>query len=735
MTPHDVSIWTIESLPINRHISPMTADKHTAPSLPKAPVARRNPVVLEQLGRTRTDSYAWMKDENWQKVLRDPSVLRDDIRSHLKQENAYTEAVLAGTVPLQEDLFKEMVGRIPPAEESVPLPDGPWLYGLRFEKDAQYPLHVRRPRKAGASEADGPEEILLDVNELAARHSFYSLAQAAHTEDHRYYVYAEDVQGSEVYRIQVRDLATGELCAPAVESSTGSFTLSPDSQHLFWIYRDDNGRPSRIYRRPLLGGEDTLIFDETDPGFFLSIGVSASRKWIAIERGDHDTNETLLIPASDPTAMPKVAAPLVRGERYSLTHWQDRFIVLTNAGGAVDFKLMTAPEATPDRAHWREFLPHEEGHFLLGVSAGKDHLAWLERRNGNTEIFTLSREDADRGDIRRHARHISMDEPAYTLSLLGVLEYDQPFLRYIYQSPTTPAHWYDYDMRTGEKNLRKVREVPSGHDPAAYETRRLFARADDGAMVPVTLLMKKGTKLDGQNPMLLYGYGSYGISMEASFSTTALSLVDRGVIHATAHVRGGSEKGWNWFLEGRATKKTNSFTDFISCARHLIAEGYTAPRRIVAHGGSAGGLLMGAVANMAPELFAGIAAQVPFVDMLNTMSDVSLPLTPPEWPEWGNPLTDPEAYDLIASYSPYDNIRPVSYPAILALGGLSDPRVTYWEPAKWIARLREEARGGPFLCQINMEAGHGGSSGRFARLKEVALVQAFALWSLKQAEN
>ncbi|GBQ07140.1 S9 family peptidase [Saccharibacter floricola] len=693
-------------------------------SLPQAPAAHRNPITLEQLGRTRQDPYAWMKDENWQHVLRDPSVLREDIRAHLMAENAYADAALKETESLQKTLFEEMVGRIPPAEEAVPIPDGPWLYTLRFKKGAQYPQHVRRPRDGGK------EEILLDVDALAKEHSFYSLAQAAHTDDHRYYVYAEDVQGSEVYRIQVKDLSTGELCAPAVESTTGSFTLSPDSQWLFWVYRDEFGRPSRIYRRPLCGGDDVLVFDETDPGFFITIGVSSSRKWIAIERGDHDTNETWLIPAHTPTAEPVVAAPLVRGERYSLTHWNDRFIILTNRDGAVDFKLMSTPENATGREHWQDFLPYKEEHFVLGVSAGRHHLVWSERQNGNEHLYVLSATAATEGTIRTHAQRISMEEPAYDLSLLGILEYDQPVLRYIYQSPTTPAHWYDYDMTTGEKTLRKVRDVPSGHDPAAYETRRLFATAHDGQEVPITVLMRKGTELDGSNPMLLYGYGSYGISMDAGFSTSALSLVDRGWVYATAHIRGGSEKGWSWFLDGRAKTKTNSFTDYLACAHHLINTGYSAPKRIVAHGGSAGGLLMGAIANMEPELFAGIAAQVPFVDMLNTMSDTTLPLTPPEWPEWGNPLTDPEAYDLIASYSPYDNIRPVTYPPILAMGGLSDPRVTYWEPAKWIARLRAEAKGGPFLCRINMDAGHGGSSGRFTRLKEVALVQAFALWSV-----
>ncbi|MBS1096522.1 S9 family peptidase [Gluconobacter sphaericus] len=698
-----------------------------APSAaPVPPVARREPLSTTQLGRTRTDSYAWMKDENWQQVLRDPSVLREDIAAHLKAENAYAEAVLTGMEPLRETLLQEMIGRIPPAEASVPVPDGPWEYYARFEDGAQHPLRVRCPRGGGT------EQVLLDADALAKQHDYYALSQTDHSPDHRYFVYAEDIQGSEVYRIQVEDLETGKLCTPPVPSTTGSFAISPDSEWLFWIYRDDNGRPSKIYRRPLTGGEDVLVFDETDPGFFLSIGVSASRKWIVIERGDHDTNETLLIPASDPTAPPVVAAPLVRGERYSLTHWNDRFIILTNAGGAVDFQFMQTPDTATERENWAPFVPYREGHYLLGASASRGHLVWAERRDGNIHILVVP--EGTEGDIRAQAKAIGMDEPAYDLTMLGTLEYDTPVLRYIYQSPTNPAHWYDYDMASGERVLRKIREVPSGHDASRYETRRLFATSPDGAQVPITVLMRKGQVLDGSAPLLLYGYGSYGIAMDADFSTTVFSLVDRGWIHAIAHVRGGSEKGWNWFLDGRGAKKTNTFIDFIACAHHLVSEGYGSTGRIVAQGGSAGGLLMGAITNMAPELFAGIAAQVPFVDMLNTMSDVSLPLTPPEWPEWGNPLEDPAAYDLIASYSPYDNIAPKAYPPVLAMGGLSDPRVTYWEPAKWIAKLREVTSGGPFLCRINMEAGHGGSSGRFKRLEEVALVQAFAIWAMDRAE-
>ena len=691
--------------------------------LPPSP--RREPRTIDQLGRVRVDPFAWMKDEDWQKVLRDPSVLRADIADHLRAENAYAEAVLADVEPLRTALLAEMIGRVPPVEESVPVPDGAWAYYARYADGAQYPVHARRPRNGGE------EQVLLDVDAEAKAHAYYALGNAAHSDDHALYAYAEDVQGSEVYRIQVKDLATGALCGPAVESTTGSFAISPDSQWLFWIYRDDHGRPSRIYRRPIRGGEDMLVFDEINAGFFLSISVSASRAWILIERGDHDTNETLLIPAADPTAPPVVASPLVRGERYSLTHWNDRFIVLTNADGAIDFQLMWTPDTQTARQNWRAFVPHEAGRFLLGVSVSERDLVWAERHDGNVAIRIVPW--GVEGDVRAQARAIVVDEPAFDLTLVGILEYSGTVLRYIYESPTTPAHWYDYDLTTGARELRKVREVPSGHDPALYEVRRVFAPATDGESIPVTILRRKDTPIDGTAPLFLYGYGSYGIPMEAGFSTTVFSLVDRGWIYAIAHVRGGSEKGWNWFLDGRGRKKPNTFTDYIACARHLMTEGYATGGHIVAHGGSAGGLLMGAIANMAPELFAGIVAQVPFVDMLNTMSDVTLPLTPPEWPEWGNPITDVEAYDLIASYSPYDNIADRTYPPVLAMGGLSDPRVTYWEPAKWIARLRLEAKGGPFLCRINMDAGHGGSSGRFKRLEEVAVVQAFAIWAEARA--
>ncbi len=699
--------------------------------VPIPPVARREPRRIEQLGRVRTDPYGWMKDENWQAVLRDPAALRPDIAEHLRRENAYAEAVLAPTDTLAAAILDEMKGRLKDDEMSVPVPDGPWEYYHRYEPGAQHPVHARRPTGGPAA----AEQVLLDVQALSVGRDYYRVAAAHHAPGHDLYAFAEDAQGSEVYRIQIRDLATGATLPDPADSSTGDFAFSPDGAWLFWTYRDEHGRPTRIYRRPSRGGPDMLVYEERDPGFFIGVELSASRRWILITCGDQETSEVLLIPGHDPITAPRVAAPRLRGERYALVHWPrrtadggDRFIVHTNRGDAIDHTLMQADADRLDRDGWRPFVPHRPGHFVIGATAFAGHLAWIERHDVNNRILVVADADADAADIRAAATAIAVEEEAFLLSLDGSYEFDTTILRYGYQSPTTPRHWYDLDMATGQRTLRKVQEIPSGHDAARYVTRRLSATAADGAAVPITVLMRRDTPVDGSAPLLLYGYGSYGHAIEAGFSTRTLSLVDRGWIHAVAHVRGGSEKGWNWFLDGRGAAKANSFSDFVSVARHLPAARYGAAGRIVAHGASAGGLLMGAVANLAPELFAAIVAQVPFVDTLNTMSDASLPLTPPEWPEWGNPLVDPEAYDRIAGYSPYDNVGERAYPAILAMGGLSDPRVTYWEPAKWAARLRELTTGDrPILCRINMEAGHGGASGRFDSLKEAALVQAFAI--------
>jgi oligopeptidase B len=437
-------------------------------------------------------------------------------------------------------------------------------------------------------------------------------------------------------------------------------------------------------------------------------------------------SEQRIIPAAEPTAEPRLVEPRRPGMLYDLEHWDDRFVIRTNADGAVDYKLMWADPPEPGAAHWREWISHEPGRFIVGISATKDHFIRLDRVNANNRIVITER-------ASRTERPIGFDEEAYALGLEEGYEWDTPTLRYVYQSPTTPRSWFDYDMATGERTLRKTQEIPSGHDSSQYVARRLFATASDGAEVPITVLMRKDTPLDGSAPLLLYGYGAYGLPIEPGFSIRQLSLVDRGWIWATAHIRGGSEKGWGWFLDGRREKKRNTFTDFIAAAEHLTGNGYGQTSRIVAYGGSAGGMLMGAVANLRPELFAGVIAAVPFVDVLNTMSDLSLPLTPAEWPEWGDPIKDAAAYDLIAGYSPYDNVADRPYPAVLATGGLSDPRVTYWEPAKWVAKLREHTTGeAPILLHLNLEAGHGGASGRFDFLKEIALDYAFAVWAVER---
>jgi oligopeptidase B len=680
---------------------------------------------IEQLGRVRVDDYAWMKDDRWQQVLRDPKILRADVREHLDAENAYTKAMLAETEALQAQMFAEMKGRIKEDDSSVPAPDGPWDYYVRYDLGAQHPIHARRPRGS----ADG-EVVLLDEEALSKGKPFFQVGAAHHSPDHGLYAWAADEQGSEYYTIRVRDLASGQEVAQPIESAYGDFTFSPDSQWLFWIWRDENARPSKVFRRPSRpgkewGGEDVLVYEEKDEGMFLGVGIASDDSHLVIHVGNQETTEIWLIPAAEPTAPPVVAEPRQVGVKYSLDHWTDRWVIRTNADGAVDFKLSISDADVPAKATWRDWIAHQPGRYITGFAAFAGHLVRAERVNALDRLVVTARDGGE--------HEVAFDEEAYALNLEGGYEYETTTARFVYQSPTTPKQTFDYDLATKLRTLRKTQEIPSGHDPARYVARRLYARAHDGQEVPVTVLMLKDTPLDGTAPLLLYGYGSYGHAMEPSFSIRNLSLVDRGWIWATAHVRGGSDKGWGWFLDGRKEKKPNTFTDFIACAEHLIDARYAANGRIAAYGGSAGGMLMGAVANLRPELWGAIIAAVPFVDVLNTMSDTTLPLTPPEWPEWGNPLEDPAAYDLIAGYSPYDQVSAQVYPPVLATGGLSDPRVTYWEPAKWVARLREFSAGdAPILLKINMEAGHGGASGRFDFLKEIALDYAFAVWALEK---
>jgi oligopeptidase B len=440
-----------------------------------------------------------------------------------------------------------------------------------------------------------------------------------------------------------------------------------------------------------------------------------------VEASDHETSEVYLLDRHDPAARPRLVEARTPQLQYDVEHHGDSLIIVTNADGAEDFKVVTAPVATPGRAHWRDLVPYRPGVMILFLVALARTIVRLEREDAKPRIVV-------REIATGREETIAFEEDAYSLAMDAGYEFDTDVIRFHYSSLTTPSEVTDYDLRTGARTLRKRQEVPSGHDPAQYVTRRLFATAPDGQQVPISLVHRREVALDGTAPCLLYGYGSYGMSMPAGFRTSILSLVDRGFVYAIAHVRGGTEKGWRWYLDGKREKKPNTFTDFVACAEALIEAGYTAKGRIVAHGGSAGGMLMGAVANLAPDHFAGIVADVPFVDVLNTMLDRDLPLTPPEWPEWGNPGDDEAAFRTILAYSPYDNVRAQAYPAILALGGLTDPRVTYWEPAKWVARLRATMTGGgPVLLKINMEAGHGGAAGRFDRLEEIGLTYAFAI--------
>jgi len=681
------------------------------------PAPEKHPVSDTHHGITRGDDYAWMRADNWQAVFRDPSLLDGRIRAHLEAENAYQAVLMAGSADLRGKLFAEMKGRIKEDDSTVPMKDGPYAYGSSFRRGGEQPRYFRTPRDGGA------EEILLDGDAEAEGKAYFRLGGVDHSADHRKLLWAFDDKGSEFFTLRVRDLASGKELDDQIPDTGGGGVWDAGDGGFFYTRLDDNHRPSKVFFHALgdRPENDRLIYEETDPGFFMDVGGTRANDWIMIGINDHETSECRLLPADDPSAEPKLVAVRETGLQYDLEEGGDVFFILTNADGAKDFKIMTAPVDNPVRANWQELVPHEPGRLILSVLGFKDHMVRLERKDGLPRIVVRERASGEE-------HFISFDEEAFSLGLSGSYEYDTEVMRFTYSSMTTPAQVFDYNMRSRERVLLKTQEVPSGHDPEHYVTRRLMAPAADGELVPISLLCHRDTPLDGSAPCLLYGYGSYGITVPSAFNTNCLSLVDRGFVYAVAHVRGGKDKGYGWYDDGKRSHKMNTFTDFIACARHLVAERYTQHDRIVAQGGSAGGMLMGAIANMAPESFGGIVAEVPFVDVLTTMLDASLPLTPPEWPEWGNPIASAADYATIAAYSPYDNVAALDYPPILALAGLTDPRVTYWEPAKWVARLRERKAGGnPVLFKINMESGHAGASGRFSRLEEIAYIYAFAL--------
>ncbi len=683
---------------------------------PPTPIAAR-PSSRMVHGVRIEDAYGWIRAENWREVLQDPDTLPADIRDLLERENGHADAVMAPTLALQQRLVGEMRGRMEEEEADVPVPDGPFSYYSRYREGGQHELVCRIPRDGG------PEQLLLDGDALAEGRDFFEIGDAQPSSGHDLLAWSADETGSELHTIRVRDLATGQDAPDAVHDAEGSAVWTADDSAFFYVRLDENHRESSVWlhRRGDDPADDRCIYDEPDPTWFVSVGRSRSGRFAVISISGHDASEARVIERDAPLAEPRLVAARSPGLRYELDHRGDHFIILTNADGAVDFKIVEAPVEAPGRDNWRDVVAHRPGRLIVAAAAFSQHLVRLERESGLPRIVIR---DLGTGT----ETPVSFPEEAYGLGLEDMVEQDTGVMRFSYSSMTTPQEIYDYDMATGERRLRKRQRLPSGHDPAEYVTRRIFARATDGAEVPISILHRRDLVLDGTAPLLLYGYGAYGHAIPAAFGTKRLSLVDRGFVYAVAHVRGGTEKGWAWYTDGKLRHKPNSFSDFIAAGLALVGRGFTSRGRIVAQGGSAGGLLMGAVANAAPDLFAAIIADVPFVDALNTMLDDQLPLTPPEWLEWGNPILDRDAFDTIRGYSPYDNVKAQRYPPILALGGLTDPRVTYWEPAKWVARLRAEAEAPSLvLLKTNMDAGHGGASGRYDQLEEVALQYAFAL--------
>ena len=723
-----VSTANIETDPVVVDTPPPLTDEAKDTELTLTPpVAKREPLTIEQVGRTRIDPYNWMKDENWQQVMQDPTVLRADIRDYLEAENAFTKAKLEEPLDgLTQELFEEMRGRIKEDDSSLPSIDGPYAYLTKFRTGGEYPIFARKAA-ADIYDSEAEEEILLDGDEMGKGKAYFAFNDVEQSPNHKLVAYAVDEQGSEFYTIRFKDLETGELLADAVEKTAGSFVWGANSDRVFWVERDDEGRPSAVHMYKLGGDGSTEIYREQDPGYFVGVSESQSGEYIFVTSGSHTTSEAHFFEAGADAPQLKTVAARETDVEYSVDHWGDQFVISTNVDGAVDFKIATAPVEAPGRENWTDLVPHEPGTLILGMDALKNHLIRLERHEGLPRIIVRDRASG-------LEETIAFEEEAYALGTSVGYEYDTTQIRISYSSPSTPSQTYDYDLISKERVLRKEQEVPSGHDASDYIVKRTMAPARDGETVPVTILYHKTTAIDGTAPMLLYGYGSYGNTISASFRTTPLALANRGMVYAIVHPRGSMAKGYQWYLDGKLEKKVNTFNDYVDAGNFLIEQGYSSRGHVVGMGGSAGGLLMGAVANQDPEMFAGIIAAVPFVDVINTMSDESLPLTPPEWPEWGNPITSAEDYDTIMAYSPYDQTTDLPYPAMLITGGLSDPRVTYWEPSKWAAKLRHEApESGPYFLRINMDAGHGGASGRFEGLKETALEFAFALASVGKA--
>jgi oligopeptidase B len=693
-------------------------------TVPEPPIAKQVPATRTQHGDTVTDPYAWLTDP------KDPEVI-----AYLEAENRYTEQQTEGLGELRSAVFDEIKARTQETDLSVPVRKGNWWRYARTEEGKQYAISCRRlvregeltpPMPEAGQPLDG-EEVLLDGNVLAEGKAFFSLGALSVSPDGRRLAYSTDFAGDERYTLRVKDLETGEVLADEVPNTARGCAWSLDGSALFYVTVDDAWRPNKVWRH-LVGtptADDVVVFEEADEKFWL-VGTSRDEKWLVIGTSSKLTSEAWLLDAANPTGEFSVVAPRRQGVEYDVEVAGGRLLILHN-DGAENFELATAPlPGAGDTAAWTPLIAHRADTRLLSVDAFESYLVLYYRRDGMTGLSVLP------ADGSGEERPITFPEPLYTVGPGANPEYTQTRFRLGYNSMVTPSTVYDYDLATGELTVLKQQPVLPAPDGTAfnsgdYEQFREWAAAPDGTRVPISVVCRKGTPRDGSAPGLIYGYGSYEISIDPSFSITRLSLLDRGFVFAIAHVRGGGEMGRPWYDHGKMLEKKNTFTDFVACARHLASAGWTSASRLVARGGSAGGLLMGAVANLAPDAFTGIVAQVPFVDALNSILDPSLPLTVTEWEEWGDPLHDPAVYAYMKSYTPYENVGAGPYPAIFALTSLNDTRVLYHEPAKWTARLRAAASGGPFLLKTEMEAGHGGRSGRYDAWQEEALVLAWII--------
>lgn len=678
-------------------------------SQPTPPVATKVPHELVMHNDTRIDPYYWMNQRDSEEVI-----------EYLNQENAYTEAVMKSTEKLQEALFQEIKGRIKEQDESVPYFENGYYYYSRYDEGKEYPIYCRKKESQ-----DAPEEIMLDVNQMAEGYAYYSVVGVNVSPNNKIVAFGVDTVSRRQYTIYFKDLETGELLNSKIPNTTGGIAWANDNNNVFYTIIDEALRPHQIYRHSVSdeGSEnDALVYEENDETFRAFVYKSKSKEYIMFGSGSTLSTEFSYLSANNPLGKPKVIQPREKGLEYSVTHYGNKFYIITNLD-AKNFRLMETPVTRTEKKNWKEVIPHRTDVLLSGIEVFKNFLVIDERKDGLKQLRIIDQQT-------RKEHYLNFGEEVYSAWISINPEYDTPLLRYAYTSMTTPFSTYDYNMATGEKILLKQTEVVGDFSPENYETKRHWVEARDGKKIPISVVYRKGVQQDGQNPALIYGYGSYGASMDPYFSSARLSLLDRGFVYVIAHIRGGEELGRDWYEDGKLLKKMNTFTDFIDCSQYLVDSKYTNPDKLFAMGGSAGGLLMGAVANLRPDLYKGMIAQVPFVDVVTTMLDTSIPLTTGEYDEWGNP-NDEEYYHYMKSYSPYDQVTAQDYPNMLVTTGYHDSQVQYFEPAKWVAKLRDtKTDDNILLFKTDMDAGHGGASGRFKSLRDVAFEYAFMLYLL-----